>query len=166
MRNLSSSPIMTDVTASGSGGTFSYGVANFTSSPIMTNVTALGSGGTTHNIGVANFASSSPIMTNVTATGIGGTTSYGVYNSGSSPTIRGSTIGGTVNYGIYNIGTPGTVIVDGSQIIGANTINNVSAYVVNVGSSLLSGGAVIGAGTFVCAASYDEAYALLAANCT
>jgi len=100
----SSSPTMTHVTATASGGTESYGVLNTSSSPTMTHVTATASGGT-YNIGVDND-SSSPMMTNVTATGSGGTSSYGVSNTGSSsPTmtnVMAAGKDGDLNYGVYN----------------------------------------------------------------
>ena len=93
---------MTDVTATATDGTSSnYGVYNnSSSSPSMTNVIATGTGGT-NNYGVYN-TSSSPSMNNVTATATGGTTfNYGVYNNSSSPSIRNSSITGTFN-SIYN----------------------------------------------------------------
>jgi hypothetical protein len=71
---------MSDVTATGTGGTNgNYGVRNDSSSPSMTDMTATGTGGT-YSYGVANVSSSSPSMMNVTATGTGGTNSRGVYN--------------------------------------------------------------------------------------
>ena len=101
--NKNSSPVIHDVTATASGGDYSYGVNNYYSSPSMTDVTAAGSGGI-RNYGVHNI-SSSPSMTDVTATGYGGTRSYGVYNVSSSPSMTDVTAtgsGGTRNYGVYN----------------------------------------------------------------
>ena len=61
---------MLHVTATATGGTGNYGVRNDSSSPSMTNVTATAdSNNWTHSYGVYNFDSSSPTMTNVTATG-------------------------------------------------------------------------------------------------
>jgi len=99
----SSSPMMIDVTASASGTNSNFGVVNHSSSPTMTNVSVSASGGT-YNRGVENY-SSSPTMTNVSVSASGGVDSYGVVNSSSSPTINNSVIigsGGTNNYGIYN----------------------------------------------------------------
>ena len=78
---------MTNVTATGSDGSGNnFGVYNSSSSPTMTNVTATASGGTT-NYGVRNHASS-PTMTSVIVTASGGEESYGVYNVfSSSPTM-------------------------------------------------------------------------------
>ena len=113
--NYDSSPAMSNVTATASGGTTNYGVYNYSSSsPTMDNVTATASGGTTYNYGVRN-SSSSPTMNNVTATASGGTSNYGVYNSSSSPTIRDSVLTGDTN-SVYRSG--GTVKVANSQLVG------------------------------------------------
>ncbi len=61
------------------GGDYSIGVYNSSSSPVMTSVSASASGGTT-SYGVYNYNSSSPAMTSVSASATGGSTSYGVYN--------------------------------------------------------------------------------------
>ena len=103
--NYNSSPSMTNVTATASGGTYNYGVYNNSSSPSMTNVTATASGGN-DSYGVVNDVSSSPTMMNVIATATGGTNSnYGVYNYSSSPSmtnVTASATGGTDNRGVYN----------------------------------------------------------------
>jgi len=81
----SSSPTMTNVTATGSGGETSIGVYNKTWSwPTMAEVTATASGGTEFNYAIRNSSVSSPTMTNVTATASGGETSIGIYNWSSS----------------------------------------------------------------------------------
>jgi len=87
--NEASSPTMTEVTATASGGGFgSTGVCNYeASSPTMTNVTASASGGTYDNYGVYNDEASSPTMTDVTASASGGNSTCGVYNDNSSPTM-------------------------------------------------------------------------------
>ena len=113
--NASSSPTMTSVTATGSGGSYTYGVRNASSSPTMTSVTAEASGGT-YNYSVRND-SSSPTMTNVTATGSGGLANYGVINLvSSSPTMRRSTMEGDT-YSLYTDST--TATVSQSTLIGA-----------------------------------------------
>jgi hypothetical protein len=57
-----SSPTMTNVTATASGGSFSYGVFNSNSNPTMTDVTATASGGSSANYGVWNQNNSSPTI--------------------------------------------------------------------------------------------------------
>jgi hypothetical protein len=99
---------MMNVTATGTGGTYNYGVRNNSSSPSMMNVTATATAtGGTYSYGVYNRSSSSPSMMNVTATATGGTFSRGVYNSESSPSMMNVTAtatGGTnSNYGVYNV---------------------------------------------------------------
>jgi pectin methylesterase-like acyl-CoA thioesterase len=111
----SSSPTMTNVTAMASGGSGSYGVLNSSSSPTMTNVTATGSGDSLSS-GVINQNSSSPMMTNVTATASGGSNSIGVFNISSSPTIRNSLFEGST-YSVY-LDSTDTVKVANSQLIG------------------------------------------------
>jgi hypothetical protein len=169
--NSSASPRLTHLTATASGGgTYNYGVFNNSSSPTMADVTATASGGGTYTVGVYNN-SSSPTMTNVTATASGGTNSIGVFNYNSSPTIQNSIIrasGGTNNYGLYNNSDSGshTVQVNHSQITGStNTILNSGGVTTRVGASLLDGGAVIGAGTKICAGVYDENYTFYASTC-
>jgi hypothetical protein len=104
--NTSSSPVMTNVTATASANSgptsYSRGVYNNSSSPVMTNVTATASGGTSANYGVYN-SSSSPVMTNVTATASGNTLNYGVYNSSSSPVMSNMTATASDGTGNYGI---------------------------------------------------------------
>ncbi|CAG0959210.1 hypothetical protein GPROT1_00685 [Gammaproteobacteria bacterium] len=57
MRNDSSSPTMTNVTATGSGGTYSYGVLNNSSSSTIQNSVLSASAGT-NNYGIDNNAPS------------------------------------------------------------------------------------------------------------
>jgi hypothetical protein len=104
----SSSPSMNNVTATATGGTNSSGVVNqSSSSPSMNNVTATATGGT-YNYGVANQSSSSPSMNNVTATATAtGNANYGVFNDSSSPSMNNVTAtatGGTTSYGVYSYG--------------------------------------------------------------
>ena len=91
------------------GETTSLGVYNKSSSPTMTNVTATATGGT-FNRGVSNQSLSSPSMNNVTATATGGANNYGVINISSSPTIRNSSITGTTN-SIFNDSSTAQVAV-------------------------------------------------------
>ena len=89
---------------------------NQTSSfPILTNVTATASGGTS-NYGMNNTTSSAPTLTNVTATASGGTINYGMRNSSSaSPTAKDSAFSGTTNSIIILSTTAkiGTSMLDG-----------------------------------------------------
>jgi hypothetical protein len=78
--------MMTDVTATASGGNSAFGVANSGgSSPTMTQVIAKGTGAD-YNVGVNN-AGSSPTMTDVSAKAEGGSFARGVENSTSSPKL-------------------------------------------------------------------------------
>ena len=168
--NNNQSPRLTHVTATASGGTYSYGVDNYSSSPQMTDVTASASGGT-NSYGVYNN-SSSPQMNDVTATASGGNDSYGVYNNTSSPTINNSVIeasGGTNNHGIYNF-APGDsyiVTVNNSQITGSTaTILSDAEFTTYVGASLLDGGDVVpNSGTMTCVGAYNESYTELTSIC-
>jgi hypothetical protein len=104
---------MHNVTATATGGDYNFGVFNDSSSPSMTNVTATAdSNNWAHSYGVYN-ASSSPSMTNVTATGKNAYgNEIGVYNSLSSwPSIRNSAITGTTN-SIFNDGTSNAKVAD------------------------------------------------------
>jgi hypothetical protein len=140
---------------------------------VMTDVTATASGGTT-NYGVYNIASS-PAMTNIHATGSGGTNNYGMWNDSASPTIRNSIIsasGGTVNDGIHSVAASGAylIIIDASQITGSpSTIyQDGPSIVTRVGASQLAGaGAFSGpaGGTYVCAFSYNGNYGQLGTDC-
>lgn len=101
--NNGASPRMTHITATASGGTFSYGVWNHSSSPAMNNVTAGASGGTRSD-GVCNY-SSSTVMNNVAATASGGAINSAVENIVSSPVMNNVTAtasGGTSDIGVEN----------------------------------------------------------------
>jgi len=138
--NKSSSPTMTNVTATATDGDETNGVYNYSSSsPTMTNVTATATGGT-FNRGVSNDSSSSPSMNNVTATATGGAGNFGVYNSSSSPTIRNSSISGTTN----------SILNEGSTA--------------QVADTALGGGNVAGGG-FTCVGAYTTAFVALPGNC-
>ena len=138
--NKSSSPTMTNVTATATDGDETNGVYNdSSSSPTMTNVTATATGGT-FNRGVSNQSSSSPSMNNVTATATGGSGNFGVYNTSSSPTIRNSSITGTTN-SIFNSGSTA-----------------------QVADTALGGGNVFGGG-FTCVGAYTTAFVALPVDC-
>jgi hypothetical protein len=119
--NSSTSPKITNVTATASGGNQSYGMYNNSSSPTMTNVTATGSGGT-HCYGVYNYASS-PTMTNVTATGSGGSSSLGMYNSSSSPTLNDVSLNGiVVNGSLFFVPASGTDSENGNLLLSVASV--------------------------------------------
>jgi hypothetical protein len=124
----SSSPMMMNVTASASGGTYNYGVNNYnSSSPMMMNVTASASGGTYINIGVNNYNSSSPMMTNVTVSASEGTYNYGVANTNSSsPTM----VNVTAN------GSGGTYAIGVYNEFSSSTMTNVTASASNGASNV------------------------------
>jgi hypothetical protein len=111
--NHSSSPTMTNVTATAKGALTNYGIWNVTNSnPTIANATAAASQGAntspTTNYGVYNESSSSTMtMTDVTATATGtnGAYNYGVYNYTSSPRmtdVTATAIGGNNNVGVDN----------------------------------------------------------------
>lgn len=108
VRNVSSSPVMTHVTATATGmaGSTNSGVSNQGSSPTMLHVTASASGfpgSTNHGV---NNNTSSPNMTLVEATARGGSDSFGVLNSHQSrpvlSQVKASATSATNNYGVYN----------------------------------------------------------------
>jgi hypothetical protein len=101
--NYVSSPTMTNVTANSFGGQNAYGVSNYLSSPVMSDVIVNASGGV-YNDGIEN-EESSPVMTNVTANASDGTNNHGIDNYDSSPTmtnVTASATGGDYAYGIGN----------------------------------------------------------------
>jgi hypothetical protein len=172
--NISSSPTMNGVTATGAGGTSqNYGVVNLaSSSPRMTDVTATASGGT-NNYGVFSSSSASLAMTDVTVKAMGGTNNYGLYNSYSWVTVNNSFIsanGGTgSNIGIKNLATSDAYVlkVNNSQISGdTSTISNDTCFTAQVGASQLDGGAALSNGGMLkCVGVYDESYAVLSGTC-
>ena len=87
------------------GSTRSIGIYNF-SSPTITNVTVTASGGN-YNYGVLNDSSSSATIINVTATALGGTYNYGLFNNISpSPKIYYSRMTGSTGAIQEGTGTP------------------------------------------------------------
>ncbi len=98
------------------------------------------------------------------ARGEGSSIGYGVYINVGSATIRNSTVSGST-YGIYTFGVGAGADVDGSQVSGGTrAIDNGTAATVNVGASLLDGGADTD-GTYHCVGAYDETYTALGADC-
>ena len=165
--NSSSSPSMTNVTATASGGTYSYAVYNYSSSsPSMSNVTATATGGT-NSYGVGNNSTSSPSMTNVTATATGGTNNYGLYNwSSSSPSMTNVTAtgtGGTNSYGVYNSSGSSPSIRNSSITGGTNSISNSSSTAL-VADTMLDGPVLVGDG-LTCVGAYDETFIALDEVC-
>jgi len=114
------SPTMTDITATASGGGTNYAVYNSRSSPRMTDVIATASSGS-NNYGVYNEANASPEMTSVVIKVTGGTSAYGVFNhNGSSPTmtrVTASASGASSdNCGVYNGSGASLVMTDCSVV--------------------------------------------------
>ena len=105
---------MNNVTATATGGRQLRRVQHFVVAD-DDNVTATATGGSS-SYGVYN-TSSSPTMNNVTATATGGPASdYGVYNSSSSPTMNNVTAtatGGSSSYGVYN----SLVVANDSELV-------------------------------------------------
>ena len=143
---------MSNVTAIATGGNFMSGVTNVSSSPLMNNVTATAEAGIgTISAGVVN-SGSSPLMNNVTAIA-SGVNSAGVYNQdGSSPTIRNSYLeGGT--HGVYNAGSE--TKIQNSEITGDITLVSNSRAL--VATTLLRGAVtdVTNNSTLECFQVYD-----------
>jgi hypothetical protein len=155
---------LTDVSATASGRSEdAYGVFNNSSSPMMTDVTATASGGRS-TIGVFNV-NSSPSMTNVTAKASGGNNNIGVDNNNSSLLIRGSTLeaSGGNNKALLSF-DGGTVRVDNSRLIATGpVIDNSIGTTTRVGASQLEGGPV--SGPVTCAGVYDENHGFFASSC-
>jgi len=150
INSSASSPTMTDVTATVSGGGSTYGIANISSSPIMTNIksSASTSGASGNAVAFFNNASS-PIMMNITAsaTAVVGTVAYAVTNVNASAPVMTNVVaaasGGGGNYAIRNdysspvmsnitaTATGGTASVGMQNISSAPTISNVSVSAKN-----------------------------------
>ena len=112
---------MTDLTAEASGGALCVGVFNQSSSPTMTNVAASGSGGSSASVGVYNTDGASPFMTNVTAFAYGSPgENVGLFNSiaTSNPAIRHSFIAAADGTPYAIKVASGTVRVFHSSILG------------------------------------------------
>ena len=118
--NYEASPRIERVTAiaSGEGGYANTGILNQdSSSPIMTNVTASVSGSTTENFGVYNVISSSPTMVNVKANASGGWwRNSSVYIRNSSPFIVDSVLDGAPGL-LLDTNSSGSRVVN-NKIIG------------------------------------------------
>jgi hypothetical protein len=103
----SSSPTMTDVTVLSTGfGSSSYGIYDYSSSPTMTNVTVTSTDYPTaggNSWGIVNQSSSSPTMTNVTVTANGAGNGYGILNESSSPTMTNVTVAATASTNNFGI---------------------------------------------------------------
>jgi hypothetical protein len=112
--NNMASPRITDVSALGQGGDYSFGVYNTGSSPAMTRVFCAGFFSATRNYGVYNSSGSSPAMDRVNLFWVDlFADNYGVYNGeGSNPVMRDVSIlltGGTNIWGVYNYGSSPTM---------------------------------------------------------
>jgi len=163
------SPDLTNITASASGGAnFNYGIRNDSSSPKMSHVTAsaIGGVGSALNAGVSNTGYSSS-MTDVTASASGGNNSAGIWQfssyGGIMTNVTASASGGTDNYGMYNISST-FVRMKSSSFSGAtNSILNTGGAGTWIASTMLDG-AVAGGG-FKCVGAFDENYAALDSAC-
>jgi pectin methylesterase-like acyl-CoA thioesterase len=168
IRNQASSPVMSNIVATATGGASTQGVSNgASSSPSMNNVIATATGGTDNNDGVQNTSSSSPLMNNVIATATGGSISQGVANGSSSPSMNNVTAtatGGTNNFGVVNGSSSPTI--RNSSITGAtNSINNFGTTPSAKVADTVLHGPVAGAG-FTCVGVYTAAFAALGATCS
>jgi len=164
--NYNTSPDVTNVTATASGATYSYGVYNYASNTTMTNVTTTASG-TTSSYGVYNLDSLNPMMTNVTATASGGIFSYGVVNNSSNTTMTNVTAtasGGTFSNGVSNVSSS-TVIRRSTMQGDTGGLYSVSSTTAKVSQSTIMGGAVADDSTNTCVACDNGTATPLSASC-
>jgi hypothetical protein len=164
--NVESSPEMTDVSVTVSGGWgYTQAVTNARlASPVIIDATLVvtGSGG----IAAAfyNNDHSAPALRQVTAGVTGGTNNYGIYNEYATASIANSAItaAGPVSIGLYasGCGNEAATTVNDSQIAGKlNTVSVATRCTVRVGASQLAGGPVGKGGKVTCVGVYDENYA-------
>ncbi len=146
--NYASSPTMSDMSITASGGVDSTGVYNsFSSSPTMFDMSIVVSDGGT-NQGVYNNSSSLPRMSDMSITTSGGADNHGVRNDLSSPVMSDMSItaaGGTnVNYGISNWSSSSVTMSDMSiTVSGGNTSRGVYN---NVSSATMSDTSIVTSG--------------------
>ncbi|MCP3850366.1 MAG: hypothetical protein GY694_09040, partial [Gammaproteobacteria bacterium] len=115
------------VTASGGTGN-NLGVYNEgASSPTMSDMSITASGGT-NNRGVHNWISSSPTMSDMSITASGGTNNNGVLNHDSSSTMSDMSItafgGSSENFGVYNRNDASYARIRKSTISASGGTNN------------------------------------------
>lgn len=164
--NSGSSPLMTGIIATASGGSYSYGIYNSnSSSPTMTNITATASQGTNNTFGVWNYGSSSPTMTNITATASGEGWVFGVQNeNSSSPTMTNviATASGPASYGVYNFSS--SPVIRRSTMKGDIYSLRTQITAATISQSTLLG-PVFGADLNKCVACDNGSGTALGANC-
>jgi hypothetical protein len=192
----SSSPVMSNITATATGGIDSYGIYNRAlSAPNISNIIAKAHDATRYNAGVWNSSSGLTVIMNLQAECLGGTYCYGVrlnsssaeistalisayttgsysngvFNAGSSISIRNARIiaEGTANVkGVYNYSPTGSSIkIHSSSITGQYSLQNIDDTSTErmVGNSMLSGG-IIG-NNFTCIGVYDSSFEPLDNTC-
>jgi hypothetical protein len=118
--------VMTDVRAEASGGNSSYGFHNNGGSPTMSNVTAVASDGSGTNYGVFNSSGTTVKMTDVTVEGVGGSVAYGVFNDGASPEMTNVTVtatGGNSNFGVVSNGSSSLQMTNVTGTSSGGTLN-------------------------------------------
>ncbi|ERJ58178.1 MBG domain-containing protein [Sphingobacterium paucimobilis] len=138
--NISSSPLLTNVSISGNiANSVGGGMYNLSSSPLLTNVTIRGNTANNSGGGMFNNLSSSPLLTNVTINGntaavLGG----GMYNSSSSPKLTDVMINDNIaaveGGGMYNLSSSPLLT---NVLISGNTANSAGGGMCNVSSSPL-----------------------------
>lgn len=160
--NQNSSPVMTDVTAVGTGGNACVGIKNNHSAPSMSHVIASGQGAT-HGYAISN-ENSSLAMSDVVASSSGSFAAYGILNYASSGSMKNVSVVTTNGTAMYNY-DGGDILADHCSFDGsANGIFNDSPVSLKIGASKIVGG-FGGAGASTCVSSYDGNYALLSALC-
>jgi hypothetical protein len=155
-----SAPQMFDIIARASSAEFNVGIGSKDSSPILSNVAITTTGGVVA-WGLANYTSTVR-LDHVNVNVLGSANPIGILNDSSSASIDYSYLGGGSGYGIDNVPTGGgsyVVTVNFSRVVGAlNTIRNATGFDVSVGASQLAGGNVGAGGVIRCVGAYDENY--------
>ena len=131
---------MTNVSATASGGTNSYGIDNIHSSPTLSNVTITASGGSQYNYGIHNNQSSTAYLMNVTSNATGGVDSFGILNTNSGASMT----------------------IDHSRLSGKRSVrNDNNVATIFIGSSKLNGDVLGANGTIKCVGVYDGNYSAI-----
>jgi pectin methylesterase-like acyl-CoA thioesterase len=147
LTELDSSPWLSNVTATGSGNQFGFGISIYNSSPKLVNIYAEGSStGVSFGVEICG-TSSSPTLQAVTAKGTGALDSFGIsVCDNASAQIQDSTLfanGSISSYALY-------VVSDATAVWVANTLLE---------------GTVVNDSTLTCVGAYDETFTALNTTC-
>jgi hypothetical protein len=127
----------------GSGGNNAYGIYNSSSNTTLrgTSVTALGESGSDGNYGLFNNGEAAVTLFGSIFTGRGGSFAYGINNTSTSTTLKGTSVtalgesGSTSNYGLYNF-AGGEAMLHGGSFSGIGGSNAYGIWNSHSGSIL------------------------------